>query len=139
FPYAIVWYVRTRSRPGARTAPHPSGPQEATLTSGSWKALIGLLVLTMGTSILTPLLPLYLEHYYLSTGTGTLLFVVYTLTVCPTMLIAGNLSDRLGRKKLLIPSMVVMTLASLVFAMSDTVALLFVGRVLQGLAIGGFL
>lgn len=93
----------------------------------------------MGTSILTPLLPLYLEHYELSTGTGTLLFVVYTLTVCPTMLIAGNLSDRLGRKRLLIPSMIVMTLASLVFAMSDSVGLLFVGRVLQGLAIGGFL
>ena len=117
----------------------PPGPLEATLTSGSWKALIGLLVLTMGTSILTPLLPLYLEHYDLSTGTGTLLFVVYTLTVVPTMLIAGNLSDRLGRKRLLIPSMIVMTLASLVFAMSDTVALLFVGRVLQGLAIGGCL
>lgn len=93
----------------------------------------------MGTSILTPLLPLYLEHYDLSTGTGTLLFVVYTLTVCPTMLIAGNLSDRLGRKRLLLPAMAVMTVASLVFALSDSVGMLFAGRVLQGLAIGGFL
>ncbi len=93
----------------------------------------------MGTSILTPLLPLYLEHYDLSTGTGTLLFVVYTLTVCPTMLIAGNLSDRLGRKRLLLPAMATMTVASLVFALSDSVAMLFAGRVLQGLAIGGFL
>lgn len=93
----------------------------------------------MGTSILTPLLPLYLETYDLSTGTGTLLFVVYTMTVAPTMLIAGNLSDRLGRKHLLLPAMVVMTLASLVFAMSNSVEMLFAGRILQGLAIGGFL
>lgn len=93
----------------------------------------------MGTSILTPLLPLYLETYDLSTGTGTFLFVVYTMTVAPTMLIAGNLSDRLGRKHLLLPAMAVMTLASLVFATSDSVSMLFLGRVLQGLAIGGFL
>jgi MFS family permease len=109
------------------------------VTSGSWKALIGLLVLTMGTSTLTPLLPLYQQDFGLSTGTATLLFVTYTITVCPTMLIAGNLSDRLGRKRILLPAMAVMTLASLVFALAESVPLLFAGRVLQGLAIGGFL
>jgi MFS family permease len=109
------------------------------MTSGSWKALIGLFVLTMGTSIITPLLPLYQEHFGLSTGTLTLLFVTYTVTVVPTMLVAGNLSDRLGRKRLLLPSMAILTLASLVFALSDSVPLLFIGRVLQGLGIGGFL
>lgn len=109
------------------------------MTSGSWKALIGLLVLTMGTSTVTPLLPLYQRDFGLSTGTATLLFVTYTITVCPTMLIAGNLSDRLGRKRLLLPAMAVMTLASLVFALAESVPLLFAGRVLQGIAIGGFL
>lgn len=109
------------------------------MTSGSWKALIGMLVLTMGTSTLTPLLPLYKEHFGISTATATLLFVTYTVTVCPTMLIAGNLSDRLGRKRLLLPAMAIMTIASLVFAFAESVPLLFVGRVLQGLAIGGFL
>jgi MFS family permease len=109
------------------------------VTSGSWKALIGLLVLTMGTSTITPLLPLYKEHFGLSTGTSTLLFITYTLTVCPTMLLAGNLSDRLGRKALLLPSMVCMGLASLVFATAESVPMLFAGRFLQGLAIGGFL
>lgn len=109
------------------------------MTPGSWKALIGLLVLTMGTSILTPLLPLYQQDFGLSTGTATLLFVTYTVTVCPTMLIAGNLADRLGRKRLLLPAMAIMTLASLVFALAESVPLLFAGRVLQGLAIGGFL
>lgn len=93
----------------------------------------------MGTSIITPLLPLYKEHFGISTGTSALLFVTYTVTVCPTMLIAGNLSDRVGRKWLLLPAMAVMTMASLVFALTDSVTMLFVGRVLQGLAIGGFL
>ena len=109
------------------------------MTLGSWKALIGLLVLTMGTSTLTPLLPLYQQDFNISTATATLLFVTYTITVVPTMLIAGNLSDRLGRKRLLIPAMITMTVASLVFALAESVPLLFAGRVLQGLAIGGFL
>ncbi len=109
------------------------------MTSGSWKALIGLLVLTMGTSTVTPLLPLYKADFGLSTGTATLLFVTYTVTVCPTMLVAGNLSDRLGRKRLLLPAMALMAMASLVFALAESVPLLFAGRVLQGLAIGGFL
>ena len=109
------------------------------MTQGSWKALIGLFVLTMGTSIITPLLPLYQSHFGLSTGTLTLLFVTYTVTVVPTMLVAGNLSDRLGRKRLMLPSMAVLTAASLVFALTDSVPLLFIGRVLQGLGIGGFL
>jgi MFS family permease len=109
------------------------------MTLGSWKALIGMLVLTMGTSTLTPLLPLYKSHFGISTGTATLLFVTYTVTVCPTMLIAGNLSDRLGRKRLLLPALALMTLASLVFALAESVPMLFAGRVLQGLAIGGFL
>jgi MFS family permease len=98
-----------------------------------------MLVLTMGTSTLTPLLPLYQQDFGISTGTATLLFVTYTLTVVPTMLIAGNLSDRIGRKHLLMPALATMTLASLVFALAESVPLLFAGRVLQGLAIGGFL
>lgn len=109
------------------------------MTIGSWKALVGMFVLTMGTSTLTPLLPLYQRDFGISTGTATLLFVTYTVTVVPTMLLAGNLSDRLGRKRLLLPAMALMTLASLVFALAESVPLLFAGRVLQGLAIGGFL
>ena len=131
------------SRPGpelvAAAAPEPRREPSPAITPGSLKALVGLLVLTMGTSILTPLLPLYKSHFELSTGTATLLFVTYTVTVCPTMLIAGNLADRLGRKHLLLPAMAIMTVASLVFALAESVPLLFVGRVLQGLAIGGFL
>ncbi|MEZ5080267.1 MAG: MFS transporter [Thermoleophilia bacterium] len=109
------------------------------MTSGSWKALIGLFVLTMGTSIITPLLPLYRSHFGISNATATALFVTYTITVVPTMLVAGNLADRVGRKHLLIPALAVMTVASLVFALAESVPMLFAGRVLQGLAIGGFL
>ena len=55
------------------------------------------------------------------------------------MLVAGSASDRLGRKRVLLPAMLVLTCASLVFAFTESVSMLFVGRVLQGLAVGMFL
>ncbi len=109
------------------------------MTRGSSLALVALLVFTMGTSIITPLIPLYQQGYGLSNGVLMLLFATYTATVVPTMLLAGNASDRLGRKRLAVPAMLVMTTASLVFAFTQSVPLLFAGRVLQGLAIGMFL
>ena len=109
------------------------------MTRGAYLAMVALLVFTMGTSIITPLLPLYAGQFHLSNGTLTLLFATYTATVVPTMLVAGNASDRLGRKRVLLPAMLVLTCASLVFAFTESVSMLFVGRVLQGLAVGMFL
>lgn len=109
------------------------------MTRNSWKAFFGLFVLTMGTSTFTPLIPLYQDRFGIGDGTSTLLFAIYAITVVPTMLVAGNLSDRLGRKHLLLPALATMALASVLFAFTASVPLLFVGRILQGLAIGGFL
>ncbi len=109
------------------------------MTRSSWLGALTLLIFTMGTSIVTPLLPLYQDRFDLSDGQVTLLFATYTATVVPTMLLSGNVADRLGRKATMIPAMVSISLASLVLAFADSVPLLFVGRVLQGLAIGGFL
>lgn len=109
------------------------------MTRGAYLALTALMVFTMGTSIITPLLPLYQGTYGLSNGVLMLLFATYTATVVPTMLLAGSASDRLGRKRLAIPAMIVMLGASLVFSFTESVPLLFAGRVLQGLAIGMYL
>lgn len=109
------------------------------MTRGSWLAFIGMVVFTMGTSIVTPLFPLYAERFDLSAGTITLLFATYTATVVPTMLVAGNLSDAFGRKRLILPAMATISAASLMFAFTSSVPFLFAGRVLQGLAIGMFL
>jgi MFS family permease len=109
------------------------------VTRGAWSAFVALLIFTMGTSIITPLIPLYQGRYGLSNGELTLLFATYTATVVPTMLLMGNLSDLVGRRRVMLPAMAAITLGSIVFGFSDSVPLLFVGRVLQGLAVGGFL
>ena len=109
------------------------------MTRGAWAAAFALLVLTMGTSIITPLFPLYQDRFALSNGEITLLFAVYSLTVAPTMLLMGNLSDVIGRKRVILPALTAMAAGSAVMGVADSVPVLFAGRVLQGLAIGGML
>lgn len=109
------------------------------MTRRSWAAFTALLVFTMGTSIITPLLPLYVERYDLSYGQATLLFATYTGFVVPTMLLLGNVSDSVGRKRVMIPGIVILTTASLILGLTDEVPMLYLGRALQGIAIGSFL
>jgi MFS family permease len=109
------------------------------MTPNSWKAFVALLIFTMGTSIITPLIPLYSDRFDLGAGMLTLLFATYTATVVPVMLLMGNLSDRIGRKRVMLPAMAAISAASLLFGFTSSVPLLFAGRVLQGVAIGGFL
>lgn len=109
------------------------------MTRASWTGFVALLVFTMGTSIITPLIPLYQDEHGLSNGEMALLFGAYPMTVVPAMLLFGNLSDLVGRRAVMIPAMACLTAASLILGFTDEVSLLFVGRVLQGLAVGGFL
>ena len=80
--------------------------REDAMTRWAWSATLALLIFTMGTSIVTPLLPLYQTRFSLSDGQITLLFAAYTLTVVPTMLVMGGISDRIGRKRVMLPAMV---------------------------------
>lgn len=109
------------------------------MTRASWAAFTALLIFTMGTSIITPLLPLYQERFDLGNGEATLLFATYTGAVVPTMLIMGNVSDSVGRKRVLMPAIAIMTTASLILGLAGGVPELFIGRALQGVAIGSFL
>lgn len=109
------------------------------MTRASWAAFTALLIFTMGTSIITPLLPLYQERFDLGNGEATLLFATYTGAVVPTMLIMGNVSDSIGRKRVLLPAIAILTTASLVLGLAGGVPELFIGRALQGVAIGSFL
>ncbi len=109
------------------------------MTRAAWTATIALLIFTMGTSIVTPLFPLYQQDFNLTDGQVTLLFAAYTLTVVPTMLVMGGVSDRIGRRRVMFPAMLCITTASLVMAFATNVEMLFAGRILQGLAIGSFL
>lgn len=109
------------------------------VTSRTSRAGWALLVFTMGTGLVTPLLPLYGDRFGLSSGDLTALFVVYVVGVVPAMMVSGQLADQVGRKPLMLVGIALLAGASLFFIWAPGVWALFLARLGQGLAIGAFL
>jgi MFS family permease len=101
------------------------------------RAVFVLFAVAAGTNVPTPLLLIYRDHLGLSPETLTALFGCYAAGLAPSLLLAGPLSDRLGRRKVVLPFVVMSGLASLLFVVaSGSVPLLFVARFLQGVVSG---
>ncbi|MFE3293114.1 MFS transporter [Rhodococcus sp. NPDC059234] len=85
----------------------------------------------------TPLLVMYrLDHGYSPVVVDSFLFA-YVFGIVPAMLVGGPLSDRLGRRPLMLPAPFVAAAGSLVLAVgADSAALLIAGRVLSGVGLG---
>jgi MFS family permease len=85
----------------------------------------------------TSLLLVYSNRLALSTGTVEALFGVYALGLVPGLLLAGLVSDARGRRKVVVPAVVLMLAASVVLAAAGhQVALLFLGRLITGFSSG---
>jgi predicted MFS family arabinose efflux permease len=104
----------------------------------SWKrAVFALFAVAAGTNVPTPLLLVYQQRLGLSPEVLTALFGCYAAGLVPALLLAGGLSDRLGRRRVAIPGIVLSGLASLAFAAAgDSLPLLFAARFLQGVVSG---
>jgi MFS family permease len=104
----------------------------------SWRrAVLVLFAVAAGTNVPTPLLLIYKDSLGLSAETLTALFGVYAAGLVPSLLMSGGLSDRFGRRRVVLPFVVLSGLASLLFiAAADSVWLLFVARFLQGVVSG---
>jgi hypothetical protein len=103
-----------------------------------WKrAVFVLFAVAAGTNVPTPLLLVYQERLDLSPEVLTALFGCYAAGLVPALLMAGPLSDRLGRRRVAIPGIVLSALASLAFAAAgDSLTLLFTARFIQGVVSG---
>jgi MFS family permease len=95
-----------------------------------------MLVLVTGTNLPTPLYRGYEATFGFSPLVVTLIFAAYVGALIPSLLITGSLSDAIGRRRVLLPAMVLAALGSLAFALADSIAWLFAARLLQGVAVG---
>jgi len=89
-----------------------------------------------GSAAPTPLYPLYQAKWGFSPVTVTVVFGIYAIAVLVALLIAGRLSDHVGRKPVLIASTVMQAATMLLFAAAADEVALIAARVLQGLATG---
>ena len=89
-----------------------------------------------GSSAPTPLYPLYQRMWGFSPVTLTVIFGIYALAVLAALLIAGRLSDHLGRRPVLIVAVLGQAFVMLLFATAESVTGLMVARIVQGITTG---
>lgn len=90
-----------------------------------------LTILTLGSNIPTALYGLYRADLGFSPLTQTAIFAVYVATLVPALFLLGPLSDRTGRRPVLLAGLLTGALGA-----APTTGWLFAGRLLQGLSIG---
>ncbi|WP_028998622.1 MFS transporter [Azohydromonas australica] len=99
------------------------------------KASIALSFLA-GSAAPTPLYALYQAQWGFSPTMLTVVFGIYALAVLLALLVAGRLSDHVGRRPVLIAAAAAQALTMVVFASAADVGDLLLARVLQGLSTG---
>src|SRR3954471_12597967 len=72
---------------------------------GFWLIAVVFLVSLAFSTLPTPLYPLYQRADGFNTFTVTIVFAVYAVGVITSLLLAGHVSDWLGRKKILLPAL----------------------------------
>ncbi|MFC9925405.1 MFS transporter [Streptomyces sp. NPDC127190] len=84
----------------------------------------------------TPLYVLWQRQMGFSKGTLTVVFACYIAGLLGSLLVSGVVSDRFGRKPVLLPALGLALVACLVFATAGGVGALVVARLCTGIAVG---
>jgi DHA1 family tetracycline resistance protein-like MFS transporter len=110
---------------------------------GLFLVFVILFLDVIGIAIIMPVLPVYLEE--LTGGTvsdaavdGGWLMLIYSLMQFLFAPLLGNLSDRFGRRPILLLSVLTFAFDNFICAIATSYWMLFVGRVLAGISGGSF-
>ncbi|WP_017753473.1 MFS transporter [Calidifontibacillus oryziterrae] len=100
------------------------------------------LVMTLGNSMLIPVLPTLEKELNISGFQSSLIITVYSVVAIILIPIAGFLSDRIGRKMIIIPSLLIAAIGGVIsgwaaWKLNEPYFLIMVGRILQGIGAAG--
>jgi len=101
-----------------------------------WVLLLNAFVDMLGYAMVFPLLPLYALRLQASPTVIGLMVASFSVAQVAASPLWGRFSDRFGRRPVLLVSLLGSCLAFLVFAFADSIAMLFLSRIVQG-ASGG--
>jgi MFS family permease len=97
-------------------------------------AVIGLALFASGTP--SPLYGVYRQLWGFSPVVLTLVYATYAFGVLTTLVLAGRVSDDVGRRPVLLAALGTLMGSTILFMLADSVLWLFVARAVQGLATG---
>lgn len=97
---------------------------------------VGLLGM-MGGSLIGPVLPALSDHFGVGGGAVGLVITYYAAATAICFPFMGFLTDRYGRKKVLIPALFINGIAGILCALAPSFSFLLISRVIQGIGIAG--
>ncbi|WHY55684.1 MFS transporter [Peribacillus simplex] len=100
------------------------------------------LVMTLGNSMLIPVLPIFEDKVGISSFQSSMVITSYSVASIFLIPIAGYLSDRFGRKMVILPSLILALIGGLVagyasWKLENPYTWIIIGRVLQGIGASG--
>jgi MFS family permease len=119
--------------PSITTLRHARGRRAAT-----FGAAYAFFVTMLGTTLPTPLYPIYEARFGFSELIVTVVYATYAIGVFIALLLLGQSSDEVGRRPLLFLGLAFAAASSIVFLVASALGPLLVGRVLSGLSAGIF-
>ena len=134
---ALLDRYREVSVEGSHLQP-PSRRSRKTLTGTMAYVLVTAVIGLALFASVTPS-PLYREYaslWQLTSVSVTLVYATYAVGVLIALVLAGSISDRIGRKPVLMASLSLLAVSTLLYVVASSVAWLFAARGLQGLATG---
>ncbi len=111
---------------------------EARSVPGFVLAALAFFVAMTGTTLPTPLYPLFEQRYAFGALTVTVIFAIYAFGVIAGLILFGNLSDQIGRKPPLVVGLVLSAGSALLFLFAESLVPISVARVVSGLSAGIF-
>lgn len=94
-----------------------------------------LLLVTLAVNVSMPLFRVYAAEAHLNNGQTALVLAAYISGMLPCYIFLGGISDKLGRKPVLLISLLFSFLATLSITISPTVWALVIARICQGVAL----
>ncbi|MDO9402420.1 MAG: MFS transporter [Polaromonas sp.] len=135
----------TPARPADPTTPTPVSIPAPTVKSAGWRLPAGtvfpLLALVLfaffaAASAPSPLFVLFQHQWGFSPALLTVAFAIYALALLASLLVAGSLSDHIGRRPVVFVALLLQAAAMLAFLLAQGIGGLIAARIVQGIATG---
>jgi MFS family permease len=99
-------------------------------------ALMAIFTTIFASNLPTPMYSMWQARWGFSSTALTAVFSIYVLGVVATLLTLGSLSDKLGRRQMLVPGMLFILSGGVAFLLAESIYGLGVARVLTGIGTG---
>jgi len=100
------------------------------------------LIMTLGNSMLIPVLPILEDKVGITSFQSSMIITSYSVAAIFLIPVAGYLSDRFGRKVVILPSLILALIGGLIagfasWKMEDPYTMIIIGRIIQGIGAAG--